>query len=170
MEDANGVDLQQFRHWYSQSGTPELHISGSHDPLSKTYSLTVQQSCPDTAGQKGFGVEEVKGVDGEKQKAPVEIQNSSQNAHHALQKQPFHIPLALGLLDQDGNALPLKLSDGSADNFSDTIILELRKQTETFVFEDVSAAPVPSLLRGFSAPVKLHFDYSNADLVFFTGQ
>ncbi|MDP7622466.1 MAG: aminopeptidase N C-terminal domain-containing protein, partial [SAR324 cluster bacterium] len=33
-------------------------------------------------------------------------------------------------------------------------------------FEDVSSAPVPSLLRGFSAPVKLHFNYSNADLAF----
>ena len=166
MEAANSVDLQQFRRWYSQSGTPELHISGSHDPEAKTYSLTVRQSCPDTAGQKGFGVEEVKGVDGEKQKAPVEVINSSQNVHHALQKQTFHIPLALGLLDQDGDALSLKLTDGTADNNQHTIILELRKQTETFVFEDVSAAPVPSLLRGFSAPVKLHFDYSNADLAF----
>ena len=166
MEAANSVDLQQFRRWYSQSGTPELHISGSHDPEAKTYSLTVRQSCPDTAGQKGFGVEEVKSVDGEKQKAPVEIINSSQNVHHALQKQTFHIPLALGLLDQDGDALSLKLTDGTAENNQHTIILELRKQTETFVFEDVSAAPVPSLLRGFSAPVKLHFDYSNADLAF----
>ena len=166
MEAANGIDLQQFRRWYSQSGTPELHISGSHDPEAKTYSLTVRQSCPDTAGQKGFGVEEVKGVDGEKQKAPVEIVKSSQNAHHALQKQTFHIPLALGLLDQDGDALSLKLTDGTAENNQHTIILELRKQTETFVFEDVYTAPVPSLLRGFSAPVKLHFDYSNADLAF----
>jgi len=166
MEAANGVDLQQFRRWYSQSGTPELHISGSHDPEAKTYSLTVRQSCPDTAGQKGFGVEEVKGVDREKQKAPVEVINSSQNVHHALQKQTFHIPLALGLLDQDGDALSLKLTGGTAENNQHTIILELRKQTETFVFEDVSAAPVPSLLRGFSAPVKLHFDYSNADLAF----
>ena len=166
MEDANGVDLQQFRRWYGQSGTPELHIRGSHDPEAKTYSLTVRQSCPDTAGQKGFGVEKSKNAEHEKQTAPVEIQNSKQNAHHSFQKQPFHIPLALGLLAADGDTLPLKLTGCTAEKNQDTIILELRKQSETFVFENIPAAPVPSLLRGFSAPVKLLFDYSIADLAF----
>ena len=166
MEDANRVDLQQFRLWYGQSGTPELHIRGSHDPEAKTYSLTVRQSCPDTAGQKGFGVEKSKNDEHEKQTAPVEIQNSKQNAHHSFQKQPFHIPLALGLLAADGDTLPLKLSGCTAEKNQNTIILELRKQSETFVFENIPAAPVPSLLRGFSAPVKLLFDYSIADLAF----
>ena len=166
MEDANRVDLQQFRLWYGQSGTPELHIRGSHDPEAKTYSLTVRQSCPDTAGQKGFGVEKSKNDEHEKQTAPVEIQNSKQNAHHSFQKQPFHIPLALGLLAADGDTLPLKLTGCTAEKNQDTIILELRKQSETFVFENIPAAPVPSLLRGFSAPVKLLFDYSIADLAF----
>ena len=166
MEDANGVDLQQFRRWYGQSGTPELHIRGSHDPEAKKYSLTVRQSCPDTAGQKGFGAEKSKNDEHEKQTAPVEIQNSKQNAHHSFQKQPFHIPLALGLLAADGDTLPLKLTGCTAEKNQDTIILELRKQSETFVFENIPAAPVPSLLRGFSAPVKLLFDYSIADLAF----
>ena len=166
MEDANGVDLQQFRRWYGQSGTPELHIRGSHDPESKTYSLTVRQSCPDTAGQKGFGAEKSKNDEHEKQTAPVEIQNLKKNAHHSFQKQPFHIPLALGLLAADGDTLPLKLTGCTAEKNQDTIILELRKQSETFVFENIPAAPVPSLLRGFSAPVKLLFDYSIADLAF----
>ena len=166
MEDANGVDLQQFRRWYGQSGTPELHIRGSHDPEAKTYSLTVRQSCPDTAGQKGFGAEKSKNDVHEKQTAPVEIQNLKQNDHHSFQKQPFHIPLALGLLAADGDTLPLKLTGCTAEKNQDTIILELRKQSETFVFENISAAPVPSLLRGFSAPVKLLFDYSIADLAF----
>jgi aminopeptidase N len=166
MEDANGADLKQFRRWYSQSGTPELNISGSHDPEAKTYSLTVRQSCPDTAGQKGFGAEKVLDDGHEKQSAPVEIQKSKQNAKIFFQKKPFHIPFALGLLAPDGRALPLKLADSPSEKFPDTEILELRNETETFVFEDVPLAPVPSLLRGFSAPVKLHFDYSNADLAF----
>ena len=166
MEDANGVDLQQFRRWYGQSGTPELHIHGSHDPEAKTYSLKVRQSCPDTAGQKGFGAEKSENDVHEKQTAPVEILNSKQNAHHSFQKQPFHIPLALGLLAADGDTLPLKLTGCTAEKNQDTIILELRKQSETFVFENIPSAPVPSLLRGFSAPVKLLFDYSIADLAF----
>ena len=166
MEDANRVDLQQFKRWYSQSGTPELHINGSHDPVTKTYSLTVQQSCPDTAGQQGFGTGKFQNDANQTQTAPVEIQNSKHNAQHSFQKQLFHIPLTLGLLSADGDTLPLKLTGSTAEKNQDSIILELRKQSETFVFEDVSVAPIPSLLRGFSAPVKLHFDYSNADLAF----
>ena len=166
MEDANRVDLQQFKRWYSQSGTPELHINGSHDPVTKTYSLTVQQSCPDTAGQQGFGTAKSQNDSHQKLTTPVEIQNSKQNAQHSFQKQLFHIPLTLGLLSADGDTLPLKLTGSTAEKYQDSIILELRKQSETFVFEDISVAPIPSLLRGFSAPVKLHFDYSNADLAF----
>jgi len=166
MEDANQVDLQQFRRWYGQSGTPELHVSSSHDAEAKTYSLTVHQSCPNTVGQKGFYAEKSQNDLHEIQTTPVENQNSTQNAKQSFQKQPFHIPLALGLLSTDGNDLPLKLSESTADKLTDTIILELRKKIETFVFEDIPIEPVPSLGRGFSAPVKLHFDYNNADLAF----
>jgi aminopeptidase N len=166
MEDANRVDLQQFKRWYSQSGTPELHINGSHDPVTKTYSLTVQQSCADTAGQQGFGTGKFQNDANQTQTAPGEIQNSKHNVQHLFQKQLFHIPLTLGLLSADGDTLPLKLTGITAEKNQDSIILELRKQSETFVFEDVSVPPIPSLLRGFSAPVKLHFDYSNAELAF----
>ena len=159
MEDANETDLEQFSRWYSQSGTPELHISAIHDPESQTYSLTVRQSCPDTAGQTGFG--ETKHTQNSKLHT-----GGSGKTQNTFQKQPFHIPLALGLLAADGDTLPLKLTGCTAEKNQDTIILELRKQSETFVFENIPAAPVPSLLRGFSAPVKLLFDYSIADLAF----
>ncbi len=52
MEDASGVDLKQFRLWYSQSGTPELEVSGNWDSKSRTYSLTVKQSCSATPAQE----------------------------------------------------------------------------------------------------------------------
>jgi len=51
MEDANGVDLTQFRLWYSQSGTPLLSVSEHFDREKEEYSLTVSQSCPPTPGQ-----------------------------------------------------------------------------------------------------------------------
>jgi len=159
MEDANETDLEQFSRWYSQSGTPELHISAIHDPEAQTYSLTVRQSCPDTAGQTGFG--EAKHTQNSKLHT-----GGSGKTQNTFQKQPFHIPLALGLLAADGDTLPLKLTGCTAVKNQDTIILELRKQSEIFVFENIPAAPVPSLLRGFSAPVKLLFDYSIADLAF----
>lgn len=51
MEDANGVDLSQFRHWYSYAGTPVVSLHGVYDRDNRTYYLTVEQSCPPTPGQ-----------------------------------------------------------------------------------------------------------------------
>jgi aminopeptidase N len=79
-------------------------------------------------------------------------------------KQALHIPIRLGLVGtKSGRDLALTL-DGEALG-SDTV-LHLRDDEQTFVFTEVSEAPVPSLLRGFSAPVKLRFPYSREELVF----
>ncbi len=147
MEAANAVDLQQFRRWYSQSGTPELKASGHYDATAQTYTLTVEQSVPDTVGQNGFGF-------AAKQAAGAE----------ALQKQPYHFPLEAGLLGASGNPLPLFVA-GAADG-QETAVLEVREAQQEFVFTQVPEPPIPSLLRGFSAPVKLHFDYTDAQLAF----
>jgi aminopeptidase N len=69
-------------------------------------------------------------------------------------KQPLPIPVAVGLLAPDGAELPTRLAgEDSAIPGSRVLLLDAAQQR--FVFEDVPAAPVPSLLRGFSAPVKL---------------
>ena len=80
-------------------------------------------------------------------------------------KLPLHIPLRVGLLDADGNDLPLRLRDEDVATGTDRV-LHLREASQRFVFEDIAAEPVPSLLRGFSAPVKLDYDYSDAQLAF----
>lgn len=51
MEDANDVDLSQFRHWYSYAGTPVVSLHGVYDRDNRSYYLTVEQSCPATPGQ-----------------------------------------------------------------------------------------------------------------------
>ena len=79
------------------------------------------------------------------------------------QKAPFHLPLALGLVGPDGNDLPLRLAGEDAAGPT-TRIVHVTAAEQSFRFVDVPAPPVPSLLRGFSAPVKLAFDYSAADL------
>lgn len=68
-------------------------------------------------------------------------------------KSPMHIPLAVGLVGPDGKDMATEL-------------LHLRDEKHSFVFENIPARPVPSLLRGFSAPVKLKSDLSDADLRF----
>jgi len=52
MEDASQTDLKQFRRWYTQAGTPEIRVFTEYDETSKTFTLTLKQSCPDTPGQK----------------------------------------------------------------------------------------------------------------------
>nr|WP_199065374.1 aminopeptidase N [Chromobacterium sp. ASV5] len=80
-------------------------------------------------------------------------------------KLPFHIPLALGLVGADGKDLPLRL-EGEAVAGAATRVLDVKAAEQTFVFVDVPAEPVPSLLRGFSAPVKLECDWRDDQLAF----
>ena len=69
-------------------------------------------------------------------------------------KQPLHIPIALGLLDADGRDLPVRLA-GEAEARAGTRVLSLTQGRQRFDFDGLAARPVPSLFRGFSAPVKL---------------
>jgi aminopeptidase N len=78
-------------------------------------------------------------------------------------KQPMVVPLAVGLVGRDGRDLPLKLSDGRAIERG---VLTLTTAAETFVFADIGEPPVPSLNRGFSAPIKLSTNLSADDLRF----
>jgi aminopeptidase N len=144
MEDANGADLSQFRLWYSQAGTPVLNLDGEYDAGAGTYTLNVAQHCPATPGQ--------------------------------AEKQANHMPLCVGLLDNAGQDMPLTVRVGSdgvsplayienADG-QQTAVLNFTQAQQQFVFEGVTEKPVPSLLRGFSAPVKLSFDYSRDELMF----
>src|SRR5271165_3856962 len=70
------------------------------------------------------------------------------------EKSPMLIPLAMGLLGPNGAEMPTRL-EGEAESQEGTRVLALAETREKFRFVDVTARPVPSLLRGFSAPVKL---------------
>jgi aminopeptidase N len=84
-------------------------------------------------------------------------------------KLPFHIPVAVGLLDSGGKDIPLVL-DGltrpEGENAPTTMVLELTEQTQSFRFTDVPEQPVASVLRDFSAPVVLDMDYTDDELAF----
>jgi aminopeptidase N len=70
------------------------------------------------------------------------------------EKTPMPIPIAMGLLGPDGAELPTRLDD-EAQSRAGTRILALDAERQRWRFVDLTARPVPSLLRGFSAPVKL---------------
>ncbi|HVB16545.1 MAG TPA: aminopeptidase N [Stellaceae bacterium] len=69
-------------------------------------------------------------------------------------KRPMPVPLAIGLLGPNGDEMPTRL-DGEDRAHAGTRVLDVARDRQTFRFVDVPAPPVPSLLRGFSAPVKL---------------
>jgi len=52
MADANGLDLDRFARWYSQSGTPQVHVSDHYDAATQKYTLTLRQNTPATHDQK----------------------------------------------------------------------------------------------------------------------
>ena len=78
------------------------------------------------------------------------------------EKLPFLIPLAMGLVGPDGKDLPLQLEGEKAAVGTDRV-LSVKAPEERFVFVNVTSKPVPSLLRGFSAPVILDYAYTEAE-------
>ncbi|MEM0553853.1 MULTISPECIES: aminopeptidase N [Aeromonas] len=77
------------------------------------------------------------------------------------QKLPLHIPLDIELYNEQGTVIALQYQGKAIGN-----VLDVLEAEQTFVFDQVPVKPVPSLLRDFSAPVKLHFDYSDEALAF----
>ncbi|MBI0326022.1 aminopeptidase N [Burkholderia plantarii] len=136
MADANDRDLAQFERWYSQAGTPRVAVKTAYDAAAKRYSVTLSQAY------------------GEGSPAARETQQG-----------PLLIPFAIGLIGPDGQDLPLRL-DGEAEAGATTRVLELTETQATYTFVDVAAEPLPSLLRNFSAPVIVDYDYREDQLAF----
>ncbi len=140
MADANAVDLSRFGRWYEQAGTPALRVRAVHDATLATYTLTLRQSTPPVAG------------------APA--------------PRPLHVPVTVGLLAPDGRELPLRLAGEPAvpGAVPTQRVLQLLEAEQSFTFVGVRERPVPSLLRGFSAPVRLDFERSPEELAFLMGR
>ncbi|XP_022736035.1 puromycin-sensitive aminopeptidase isoform X1 [Durio zibethinus] len=142
MRDANDADLANFLLWYSQAGTPVVKVTSSYKADAHTFSLKFSQEAPPTPGQ------------------PV--------------KEPMYIPVAVGLLDSSGKDMPLSslYHDGTLQSVASnnqpvfSTVLRVTKKEEEFVFSDIFERPIPSLLRGYSAPIRLESDLSDSDLFF----
>jgi len=82
------------------------------------------------------------------------LEQACATGHGQPPKQPFLIPLAIGLVGRDGRALPVQLEDETPSGETERLLV-LAEERETFTFVGLDVEPVPSLLRGFSAPVTL---------------
>ena len=118
MQDANQLDLQQFRLWYSQSGTPTVSAELSQQ-ADKTI-LTLRQFQKPTADQQD--------------------------------KQPLLIPLRIELHDANG--------------LQHSAVIQLTQAEQSFSFSGLQAPVTPVLLADFSAPVKLEYPYTLAELLY----
>ncbi|MGA8513632.1 MAG: DUF3458 domain-containing protein, partial [Burkholderiaceae bacterium] len=128
--------LPQFKRWYSQAGTPRVKAHGVYDAAARSYALHLEQSCPATPGQ------------------PT--------------KEPFVIPINFGLVSAQGHDLPLQLAaEPQAVPGQRTFVMTQAAEVLQFINVDCPAgtAPVPSVLRGFSAPVIVQCDYTQAQLL-----
>ncbi|XP_038724576.1 puromycin-sensitive aminopeptidase-like isoform X1 [Tripterygium wilfordii] len=142
MRDANDADFANFLLWYSQAGTPLVSVTSSYNAEAHTFSLKFRQELPPTPGQ------------------PI--------------KEPMFIPVAVGLLDSTGKDIPLSsvYHDGILQSLATnnqpvyTTVLRVTKKEEEFVFSDIFERPIPSLLRGYSAPIRLQSDLPMDDLYF----
>jgi aminopeptidase N len=131
MEDANDVELTQFKLWYSQAGTPRVKARGKYDAATKTYEVTLEQHLGGTPGQKT--------------------------------KEPMHIPVSVGLV---GRKSGRDLNVTHEGDKATTHVLNLRKAKQTFKLTGVAEPVVPSIGRGFSAPVRFDVDTNGEDRAF----
>ncbi|MCP5183795.1 MAG: aminopeptidase N [Pseudomonadales bacterium] len=125
MQRHAAVDLTQFQRWYSQAGTPIVNVAVLE--TEGELALTIAQRCPPSPGQP--------------------------------EKAPFHIPMLMGLVARDGAAVDADTiavsGDAAVERRDDGWLVHLREPVHTLRFRTGGRAVIPSLLRGFSAPVRL---------------
>ncbi len=137
MADANNADLSLMDRWYSQPGTPEVTATESWDDDAGSYTLSLSQTYPPL---------------------PDSIPG-------AANRTPVPIPVKTALLDAGGNEVPLRLeSEPEAGATESLLMLETDQQSWTFT--GLAKRPVASVLRGFSAPVRLEMERDDRQLAF----
>ena len=135
MAAANDIDLQTFFRWYSTPGTPRVEVVMDYAAQQQSCRLKLRQQLPTVAGKQ---------------------------ANDYLQ-----IPVRLALFDHAGAKLQARPT-ASADNVRrdehGDLLIMLDSHQQEVVLEQISSQPVPSILRGLSAPVLLDYDYSRSEL------
>jgi len=136
METANSQDWSLFRHWYSQAGTPRLSVRFTKLDDNE-YELSCKQFCPVTKGQP----------------AP----------------KPFMIPLKVGFINHNGQTVNFSCDRDKQKTTEELLVITEQEQSFRLFFEPGNSnaddtAIIPSLLRDFSAPVILNYDYTLQEL------
>ncbi|RCS58674.1 aminopeptidase N [Parvibium lacunae] len=147
LADANPesqVDFTQFKHWYSQAGTPRVTVEQHFDAATGTIRLDLTQRCP-----------------------PVGIER--QQMAGSTDKQPYLIPLKVAFFSTEGQPLETAcFQAAAAEVIQHEHLLQFTQAKQSFEFKGVPAkhlAVIPSLGRDFSAPISLQYPYSQQALI-----
>ncbi|AGF48359.1 aminopeptidase N [Candidatus Kinetoplastibacterium oncopeltii TCC290E] len=132
----NSTNFKNFKNWYTQAGTPTVIVKMDYKHESKSCTITLSQYCNNVGSEK----EENK------------------------EKEPFFIPFSISILDKNGNPYKIFSKDKNLSIDGETITLKFFQKKQKWIFEEISDLPVLSLLRNFSAPVKVKYEYKNNDL------
>lgn len=141
LEEVSGKNLSQFLLWFRQPGTPELKVTDEYDAKSKTYTLRFDQSSLSCSE----GVADLLNI------TPKKLSNTK----------PMPIPIRLALFDKYGKSISLNMTGSRPEKEK---VLLLTENKAEFTFKNVHSKPIPSLLRGYSAPVILSFERKLDDL------
>lgn len=155
-----GMDLYFKRH-DGQAVTTEDFAAAIADANNKDF--TQLKRWYNQAGTPVVKV--LERYDSETQEYTLTLSQSCPATPGQPEKKPFHIPLIIGLLGPHGKDLEL-VCDKVQVNTDGKTLLELKENTETFIFKNVKQKPVLSLGREFSAPIKIQWEASDADLYF----
>ena len=138
MADANDVNLDALDCWYSQPGTPVLDVACQWNAQEGRFTLSCKQSYPALS-------DDIPG---------------------AADRKPVPIPIAVGLLNRQGQQLPLQLLGEPGPVDETTRLLLLAEGETSFCFTGLRERPIPSVLRNFSAPVRMRIDLELEELAF----
>lgn len=117
--------------------------------------------------QAGTPVLEIKWEYDKKQAIwTLTVEQSCPSTPNQEKKLPFNLPLVIALLDKNGKEMPLHLLEGEQAPNQDEFTLNITQRKQQFRFGGVKSEPIPSLLRGFSAPVKLKTQHTQENLLF----
>ena len=155
MADANKADLKAFCAWYGQAGTPRLSVKRAYDKEKNRLTLHFSQSH--------------------------QTQPATSNDDDAAPPAPLLLPIRLGLLSKQGKELPVCLVDGetgkaktaskpSKNDDGGGQVVVLTKKEDSFHLANVPDGAVPSMLRGFSAPVVFQSDLTDDERLLLLAQ
>ncbi|NDE90742.1 MAG: aminopeptidase N [Alphaproteobacteria bacterium] len=137
-ERAKSIDINHFKLWYSQAGTPRITAETAYDANAKTYRITLKQTVPATPRQPDKKPMFIPILVGLLDKNGADMPLKFLNSHASIKTGPA----------------------------SKQKLLLLKQAEQHFMFENITERPVPSFLRDFSAPVIFDYAYSDAELAF----